>query len=352
VEHQSPAGSGKLDKSCYERLVFGANHLKGCPPARSYAKQVCLFSPVSHIENRREATMLCLQMTILLRDVGKATPGRARVQFQPPHWTPCSLAQRGIGVEGGSAAPCAEIRLAACTISRKVAAPTARESLSLRVGPYFARTSIAAGVLLWLAGSAVLPASSSQTNTSVSKTREMLSSEVYSVAISSVTRLSDRPVFVVSETVPYSRTKSEFPVDPQRVLTESQARAEIAQASSKADRKRLLKENRCYSIPDAERDEYLSAMKDYLLANEGSTRLGTRLALPSPHVFLTEGQAAGFKGTAGLLQVSAIGFSADFRVAIVYVGFDCPLCGHWGLHVLTLQNGKWRDQPLFCPYQS
>ena len=51
-----------------------------------------------------------------------------------------------------------------------------------------------------------------------------------------------------------------------------------------------------------------------------------------------------YPGSAGFVQVSAVGFNAEKTIAVVYVAHGCGgLCGAGGFSVLEKKDGKWQE---------
>jgi hypothetical protein len=104
----------------------------------------------------------------------------------------------------------------------------------------------------------------------------------------------------------------------------------------------------------------LAAMVDYRRKNEVSVRLEHRLNLRVTYELASvtvvdpneKPKFAAAHGADGLLELSAVGFSPDMTLAIVYVGFDCPLCGRWGLHILKKTDGRWKQVASGCSWTS
>ena len=112
--------------------------------------------------------------------------------------------------------------------------------------------------------------------------------------------------------------------------------------------------------PKLEREAYLSAMVDYRRKNETSIPLERKLDLPKTYQLVSVTSAsrndrtddADAKRAGGLFELSAVGFSADTTIAIVYAGFDCPLCGRWALYILRKIDGKWKLVAAGCGWMS
>lgn len=183
--------------------------------------------------------------------------------------------------------------------------------------------------------------------------------EVYSVVIENTTTLPLTKFLIARETVPYSTTQRHFPVDPDNVVTTEEFDKMLAAASSKVEWNAIFRRRACIEVPESELEVYISAMRDYRAKNITSRQLRPTLLLHKPYEVLSKEEIAKRCGdigcsstnpldTNGLFRFSAVGFSSDSTLAIVYVGFDCPLCGRWRLHVLERISGKWRELPTAC----
>jgi hypothetical protein len=115
--------------------------------------------------------------------------------------------------------------------------------------------------------------------------------------------------------------------------------------------------------PEAEREAYLSAVVDYRRQNEVSVQLERRLDLPKPYDLVDVSELVGEKrsnrwrfaeknGAYGVYELSAVGFSSDMTLAIVYVGYHCPWCSRWALHILKKTDGKWKQVAEGCDAMS
>jgi hypothetical protein len=90
-------------------------------------------------------------------------------------------------------------------------------------------------------------------------------------------------------------------------------------------------------------------MQDYLRKNAASIELQPTFVLAKPYRLLKDDETKQIEiAEQGVFRVSAVGFSSDKSIGIVYVGFDCMLCGRWALHVLERVNGKWQELPTSC----
>jgi len=112
-------------------------------------------------------------------------------------------------------------------------------------------------------------------------------------------------------------------------------------------------------ILEAEREAYLSAMVDYRRPNEVSVQLERSLDLPKSYELVDVSELVGEKrsdrwtfagknGAYGVYELSAAGFSSDMTLAIVYVGYDCPWCSRWALHILKKTDGNWKQVATGC----
>jgi hypothetical protein len=182
---------------------------------------------------------------------------------------------------------------------------------------------------------------------------------VYSVLIPHITSVAQKKFLVVAHTITYADTRSRFPVEPENLISREEFDRRVARAIP-LDRIKTLRSEPCVLAPDAERETYLSAMRDYRRKNETSVPLERKLDLPAAYeLAITTGvkpddwtEIAEAKGVDGLFELSAVGFSADMTLAIVYAGFDCPLCGRWALHILKKTDGKWKEVASGCSRMS
>ena len=178
---------------------------------------------------------------------------------------------------------------------------------------------------------------------------------VYSVLLPHVTSLAQKKFLIVADTIAYADTRSRFPVVPENLISRGEFDRRVASAVP-SERLKIMRSEPCLFAPDAERETYLSAMLDYRRKNETSVPLERKLDLPVAYeLAITTGvkpddwtEIAEAKGADGLFELSAVGFSSDKTIAIVYVGFDCPLCGRWALHILKKTDGKWKEVASGC----
>jgi len=191
------------------------------------------------------------------------------------------------------------------------------------------------------------------------QTRETLSATLYSAAISNVSPSWVKQFLIVRSTVPYARTDLGFLVDPDLLLSDSEASQRYAQASSKAEKHKALHDELCNAVPDADRDAYVSAIRDYLRVNQNSINLDVPVSLPQPYRFLSDDEVLTFthdpnlQTTASIFWVSVIGFSRDMNLGLVYVRRDAYAWGgSAGLYAFKQQNGKWQLASSFCPNKS
>ena len=121
----------------------------------------------------------------------------------------------------------------------------------------------------------------------------------------------------------------------------------------------VLNETRTFQMclrPDAASDVRIqSAINNYVKVNEKPWLLQPRLILETAHRFVSTeeleraiGQAQWdrfreqYPDSKGWVDLSAVGFSPDKTVAVVYVGHHCgQLCGGGNFHVLEKREGKW-----------
>jgi len=184
--------------------------------------------------------------------------------------------------------------------------------------------------------------------------------EVYSVVITQVQSLHQPKFLVASDTAAYANTKSGFPIDPEKLVTRQEFDERLRISKGTAEWNKIWKSQPCILVPEAQREAYLSAMRDYRRKNEVSVTLEPKLNLPKPYVLVPVSRLSSDKrvelaeqnGAYGVYELSAVGFSSDMTIAIVYIGFDCPLCGRWAVHVLRKTNGKWQEVAVGCSWLS
>jgi hypothetical protein len=182
---------------------------------------------------------------------------------------------------------------------------------------------------------------------------------VYSVLIPQIQTLPQTKFVIAAKTVPYADTKVRFAVEPENAVTSEEFDGRLS-SGTPTERTEALKHKPCTVIPEAERMAYLSAMRDYRRKNEVSISLEPRFQLPRPYEVVTVGELdrdgkmelAGANGAIGIYELSAVGFSSDMTIAIVYVGLDCPRCGRWALHILKKTSGKWYEVAEGCNWLS
>lgn len=172
---------------------------------------------------------------------------------------------------------------------------------------------------------------------------------IYAAVLPTVSSLPRNEFFISQNTVPYANTEKAFPVDPNNITSKEQFEAQLRNAT-REEQMRLRRQNTaCIQVPDAERDLYVSAMQDYLRKNAASIELQPTFVLAKPYRLLKDDETKQVEiAEQGVFRVSAVGFSSDKSIGIVYVGFDCMLCGRWALHVLERVNGKWQELPTSC----
>jgi hypothetical protein len=179
---------------------------------------------------------------------------------------------------------------------------------------------------------------------------------VYSALIPEIQSLAQPRYVIANRTVPYARTKSSFPVEPENLITEEDFDRELQLARRTPAWLRIWKSQPCILAPATERDSYFSAMVDYLRSNESALPLEPRFNLPTPYELADVGnldndakhEFAEKSGGYRVYELSAVGFNSDMTLAIVYVGFDCLMCGRWALHVLKKTDGKWKEIASGC----
>ena len=181
---------------------------------------------------------------------------------------------------------------------------------------------------------------------------------VYSVLIPQIASVPAQKFLIATDTVLYADTKSQFRVEPENLITREEFNSRIAKATG-AEWDRIWKSQPCVLAPEAERQAYLSAMADYQRNSEFAMRLERRLDLSRPYELVDVSELVGKRkserwafaeknGAYGVFEVSAVGFSSDMTLAIVYVGYDCPWCGRWALHILKKVDGNWKQGVTGC----
>jgi hypothetical protein len=184
--------------------------------------------------------------------------------------------------------------------------------------------------------------------------------EVYSVVIPQVQSIQQTKFLVATDTIAYSDTKTRFPIDPEKLVTREEFEERLRASKGTTEWNKIWKGQPCVLAPEAERDAYLSAMRDYRWKNEISVILEPKFNLPKPFELVRVRDLSGDKkselverkGAYGIYQLSAVGFSSDMTTAIVYIGFDCPMSGRWALHVLRKTDGKWQQVAVGCSWLS
>ncbi len=198
----------------------------------------------------------------------------------------------------------------------------------------------------------------------VSRTTQSVESHaVYSVLIPQVQEVPQPKYLIADGTVPYTHTQSRFPVEPQNIVTREQFDRELRLSKGTPAWDKIWRSKPCILVPEAERDSYLSAMQDYRRNNEVGIKLERELDLPRPYELVDVSELVGEKkssrsqfaeknGAYGVYELSAVGFSSDMNLAIVYVGYDCLLCGRWALHILKKTDEKWKQVAIGCAAMS
>jgi hypothetical protein len=179
---------------------------------------------------------------------------------------------------------------------------------------------------------------------------------VYSVLIPQIQEVTQPKYLFANETAPYALTKSGFPVEPESIVTREEFDRELRLSRGTPAWDKIWKSQPCILVPEAERDSYFSAMVDYWRKNETSMLLERRLDLSKSYELvdvskLEKDKRVGFtekNGAYGVYELSAVGFSSDMAIAIVYAAFDCPLCMRKAIHVLKKTNGKWKQVATGC----
>lgn len=185
---------------------------------------------------------------------------------------------------------------------------------------------------------------------------------IYSVLIPQIPSVPEKKFLIAASTVLYADTKSPFPVEPENLVTKEEFDKHLANATPDEWR-RIRRSQPCVLAPEAEREAYLSAMMDYRRNNEVGMRLERRLDLPRPYELVDVSELVGEKrsnrwefaeknGAYGVYELSAVGFSSDMTLAIVYVGYDCAWCSRWALHIFKKTNGKWKQVAMGCDAMS
>jgi hypothetical protein len=65
-----------------------------------------------------------------------------------------------------------------------------------------------------------------------------------------------------------------------------------------------------------------------------------------------EANKAPLSGAVNLRLAAKANLDGFLTLAIVYVGYDCPLCGRWALHILKKTDGKWKQVATRCDAMS
>lgn len=123
----------------------------------------------------------------------------------------------------------------------------------------------------------------------------------------------------------------------------------------------------CFRVPESEKAQYESMIADYKRQNAEPKKLVTKFTLAKMYSLLSdsgkdaylaavepaEGRRRARKmqswleGAPGLISFSAIGYSADHSLALVYVEHECGTdCGGGSPHVLKKINNTWQEQKV------
>jgi hypothetical protein len=123
----------------------------------------------------------------------------------------------------------------------------------------------------------------------------------------------------------------------------------------------------CFRIPEADRKQYASMIADYKRQNAEPKKLVTKFTLAKMYSLLSENGREAYlaatepaegrhrvrkmqswlEGAPGLISFSAIGYSADRSLALVYVEHECGTdCGGGSPHVLKRVNKAWQEQKV------
>jgi hypothetical protein len=105
---------------------------------------------------------------------------------------------------------------------------------------------------------------------------------VYSVLIPQIPSVPEKNFLIATDTVLYDETKSQFPVEPENLVTREAFNRRLANATG-SEWDRIWRSQPCGLAPQAEREAYLSAMLDYRRNNDVAMRLERRLDLPRPY---------------------------------------------------------------------
>lgn len=121
----------------------------------------------------------------------------------------------------------------------------------------------------------------------------------------------------------------------------------------------------CFRIPEQEKAQYESMIADYKRQNAEPKKLVTKFALPKMYSLLSATGRKSYEaatdaaekprrvrkmqtwleGAPGLISFSAIGYSADHSLALVYAEHECGAdCGGGSPHVLKKVNDTWQEQ--------
>lgn len=185
---------------------------------------------------------------------------------------------------------------------------------------------------------------------------------VYSVLIPQIPSVPEKKFLISNNSAPYADTKSRFPVEPENLVTKEEFDRRLAEAT-RCEWDRVWRSRPCVLASEAEHEAYLSAMTDYRRNNEVTIPLERRFDLPGPYEFVDVSELVGKRkserwvfaeknGAYGVYELSAVGFNSDMTLAIVYIGYDCPWCSRWALHILKKTDGKWKQVAIGCDAMS
>jgi hypothetical protein len=121
----------------------------------------------------------------------------------------------------------------------------------------------------------------------------------------------------------------------------------------------IQRETKVYNMclrPDAESEKIIGpAISEYVRLNEKTWLLQQRLNIEKPYQFIAfddlkfvseqggwEKFDEQYPDSGGWIELSAVGFNTDKKVAVVYMGYHCGwMCGKGKFHVLHKKDGKW-----------
>lgn len=175
---------------------------------------------------------------------------------------------------------------------------------------------------------------------------------IYSAAISQASLSGIKQFVIVRDTLP----KTDFGF-ANPIIRESEFRKRTEEARSQGAK--ASRYDFCDSVPDVDYDSYIEALQDYLRENRKSIVLPSHLDLMESYRFISKDEALALTKDANaseesIFWVSAIGFSQDRTLALVYVETRGDSWGRdSGLYAFTkTQDGQWQHLQTFCHYRS